>query len=261
MHDPIPDRELMPAADLAVVLTFHAEGAHAAAAIASVQRAVVPLMEAGLRAEVVCVLDAADEPTATCVSSLAQRAGWTIVRTEYRDPGQARNRGVAESTGTFVAIQDGDDYMSREWLLRAYKSANAMAGPAVFHPEYVLAFGDDRQFFQHISTSERAFHPDGLLMFNAWKVQVVAYRDIFVQIPYLPRVQGNARYIYEDWQWHCETLGRGIPHEIVAGTAILYRASARGVQHTDHNTYATFGPTTLFSNRRVLPRSAGRGSP
>jgi hypothetical protein len=244
----------MTAIDVSLVLTFHDEGADAARTMACVRRSIVRLAERALRAEVICVLDMPDQATRACVLPIAEWQGWTAIETAFGDPGLARNAGIAESAGRFIAIQDGDDYMSRDWLVRAYLAGIVAARPVVLHPEYVLAFGASNQFFQHLATSEPAFQADGLLMFNPWKVQVVAPREVFIEVAYLPRRHGGARFVFEDWHWHCETLGRGIGHQIVPGTAILYRASDSGMNTRDLKMRGTFGPTSLFSTDGSLGR-------
>ena len=66
--------------------------------------------------EVVVVDDGSPEPPVPSVESLVASRGWQLVRQPNAGPSAARNRGVREARGEFIAFTDDDCLPEPAWL-------------------------------------------------------------------------------------------------------------------------------------------------
>jgi glycosyltransferase involved in cell wall biosynthesis len=105
-----------------------------------------PFIEVALRSlqqqtavpeQVVVVDDGSTDDTA----AIAERLGATVVRQQQRGPGAARNRGLQEAKGDFVAFLDADDWYAPDKLDRSVNQLRQL-GAACIASDAWLVRGD-----------------------------------------------------------------------------------------------------------------------
>lgn len=207
-------------ADIAVVVTVHEEGRLAHATFASIARAVTRFAAAGGVAEVAVVEARADAATRLYLDEHCPR-DW--VRTVCDgDLSAARNLGIAATRAPVVALIDGDDLWSADWLVQV-RAAVLTAPGDVHHPEVTIFFGAYygvtllQPFEQALSD---AF---ALLEATPFPSTAVAARAVFEACPF-KSLGDEEGFGYRDRHWHCETVASGIAHRPVPGSFYFRRA-------------------------------------
>lgn len=228
--------------DITVTITFHAEGALAIPALASMKSMVETTRREGLVVEACAILDRCDAETRRYV---AINGAWLDVVDEVScgHAALARNTGARIASGRYLAFIDGDDLWGEHWLTRAFQDAteHQCHGGAIWHPEYLFFFTasdfdassittthhpNARSFFRtHSSSLDTDFDWGSLFFANPWSANAFALRDIYLRYPYRSPADG---FGIEDWSWNLETLANDIQHRIVLGTVHLIRMKKVG---------------------------------
>jgi len=227
--------------DVSVVMTFHDEGPLAQQSLNALRRCTEASTRAGLRVEVVAVLDRPSPETARIVMG---QPGIRVVPVDVGDLGISRNLGIAASAGQCVSVIDGDDYWSADWLTACHPLAQA---DVVLRHEWVLMFGERNEFMQQVPQTDELFDADSLLVFNPYVSSCFARREVFERHPYREKRQAATGYGYEDWHWLCETVSAGVTNRVVPGTALFYRQKPSGMLAREREGRAILPPTSLFA--------------
>ena len=177
--------------------------------------------QAGLQVEAVAVLDRADALTRAVVEANGPD-GLRLEEVDFGDLGLARNHGVENAKGHYVAFLDADDLWGTDWLLKAAEAAEARTGATVWHPEVNVYFGAEKRLFVHIDMEDEAFCPPALMVENHWTALSFAERRLYLDNPY-PATNLSEGFGFEDWAWNMQTISRGIVHKVVPGTGHVIR--------------------------------------
>lgn len=237
------------------VVTVHSEGNLAHKTLASIARAIDFAQDRGITCETVVVMDRPTADTVSYVSRspfLSSRA--KVLTTSFGDPGLARNAGIEAATGEFVAILDGDDLYSRNWLVEAYL-LNRENDNFVVHSDVNLFFGTHRLYTRHSDQRDPAFKPSQLLVDNSWSALCFARRDTFLSNPYTETPK-NSGFGYEDWHWNCDAMARGLVHVVARGTVHFIRlksSNSRNLAAREDSVVIRHSP--LFDDRAILSRN------
>lgn len=236
------------APELTAVITFHREGVLAHAALRSYLLSCAKARETGIFMEVVLVLDTADDETISMVCDHPDLVGDEIVvRTDVADSAQARNLGIAQSSGKFVCTLDGDDLVSRDYFQRHVEFARTASERTILHAQVVVSFGMDHRYSWQIDQRTMPFSKDMLISENPWVSAVFARREVFQEIPYVPCFPHKTGFGYEDWHWNCQSVAAGYEHVAVPGTAYFYRLKQSGSINTVNSALkAVMPPSALF---------------
>jgi glycosyltransferase involved in cell wall biosynthesis len=157
--------------DLSVVVNFHREGHLAYPCIQSLNAALFSAKNFGIESELVVVLDRADSATSKAVEDSVHDFSFPLqmLKVDAGDLATARNAGVSASRGEYIALADGDDLYSENWLSVAINQArNApQFEKTVVHPEIAYFFGEDsRIMWSPDSVDLLALGVDSLLWDN-----------------------------------------------------------------------------------------------
>ena len=214
-------------ADVAAIITGHAEGVMAGLSFRSLLDAVEVARAGGLEVDVLVVLD---NPTDAmrAVFAEADRHGATVAEVSYADQGKVRNSAVELVTAEHVAFLDGDDLWSENWLAEAHRVC-AADPQAVAHPELNWFFGGQQNLYFLPDQTDPAFDPALLRIANPWDALCLAPRRAYLEHPFTGRAVADG-YAYEDWHWNLETFLAGFVHRVVPET-IHFKRRREGSQY------------------------------
>jgi Glycosyl transferase family 2 len=239
--------------DITAIVNLHAEGELASSTFASIARAKSFAEGQALVVEALAVLDRPTKDTFHFVESYGGM-DFGLMQVAYGDLGQARNAGVEQARGKWIAFIDGDDLWAENWLAAAHAAATSDARPIIWHPLGLLVFGEQTHLFIHVDTEDDDFDPVVLSMSNYWASQSFAARQVFVTLPY-PKSDLSQQLGYEDWGWNMETLSQGFIHKCVPDTINAYRARSGSLLKATETKKAMPEPTGLF--RHMILRRSG----
>lgn len=213
--------------DLSVIVTAHAEGVMLGATLKSAMVAVDEARIAGLACELLLGLDCATDETRQIAEGPAV-ADWQRHELEFADPFLTRNAMIAAASGRWVALIDGDDLVSANWLARGAGRLASEPPGTVAHPELNVIFDRQTGAFLKIEPGDALFLPEVFYFENYYDLMALAPRETYLRHPFGTR-DVAAGYGYQDWQWAMETLAAGVPHVVVRDTIVFKRRRAGSV--------------------------------
>jgi glycosyltransferase involved in cell wall biosynthesis len=237
--------------DVSLLVTFHAEGILAYSTLNSIDRCRKYAEAAGISIEYVWVLDAInDETRKVLMTHPAATSNVQILEVMHRDLGASRNSGIQIARGTAIAILDGDDYFSTNWIERAWCYLNKYGDDAILHPEFVVNFGAHLAYCWQVDQAGSNYEQDGLLAHNLWTSWTLAKRSVYLECPYSVTHPLQTGFGYEDWHWNCETVASGYEHRLVPETIGFYRRKKSSLVTLTTASGAIIPPTRLFSRKK-----------
>jgi len=247
--------------DISCVVTFHSEGLLAHKTLASIARAIRYASDASINVELVVVADRASHETVSYLERCKWLpAGTRILHAEHGDPGLARNEGIQAACGKYVAILDGDDLYSQDWLLEALR-LNRTNPSFVVHPDYNIYFGAERTISRHPDQRDASFRSWQLLTENAWTALCFARRQVFIDKPYAPTPPSSG-FGYEDWHWNCDAIAAGLVHVVAPGTAHFIRLKLSGSRNAEALEQSrVIRHSTLFDSEALMALDRPRPLP
>ena len=155
-----------------------------------------------------------------------------VFRNNFGDPSESRNFTISKASGKYIALIDGDDIYSPNWLADGYEILRKSKTPIILHTEYDVTFGYDElspriwKMKDSYSLSE-----DYLILFsrNRWSAGTILAKEIAIEHPYKASRRG---YGYEDWTFNVETRFDGIEHKVVPGSVKFYRIRNESTYHS-----------------------------
>lgn len=196
--------------------------------------------------EVIVTMDRPTEAVRKAVSEFNfGKINNTAVTLDYGDLGLSRNHGVSLARGKYVCFLDMDDLFGCRWLRQAYEYARTlererddraaelvkigaahssevqqMVESFVLHQEMNVFFGAQNFLHRHIGDDSPEFDAKDQLQFNLWSALAFAPKSVFERFPYRAARGGIG---YEDFMFNTETLGGGVAHRVVPGSAYMIR--------------------------------------
>jgi glycosyltransferase involved in cell wall biosynthesis len=239
--------------DISLLITFHAEGILAHSTLNSIERCRSYAQTFGLSCEYVWVLDSInDETREVLMNHPAVKGNVRLVEVNHRDLGASRNSGIEAARGSAVAILDGDDYFSENWIERAWHHLAAYGDHAILHPEFVVNFGAHSAYCWQVDQAGQYYERDGLLMNNYWTSWTFARREVYQACPYTVTRPLQTGFGYEDWHWNCETIAAGYEHRLAWGAVGFYRRKKTSLVTATSQSGAVVPPTKLFEPRSTM---------
>lgn len=256
---------------VSVIITAHAEKAH------WLRRAIksVTTQQDAPDFELILILDKPTNEVVNEAGDAARQGACDFVTVFHGDLGESRNEGVRRARGKYIAFLDGDDLFGSRWLRQAYEYARMLenelakkdveaaehgaqtliAESFVLHPEYNIFFGAQNFMHRHIGDDSPEFDAKDLVQFNAWSALAFAPSSVFQRFPYARAANGCG---YEDYDFNVRTLGAGVAHRCVPGSAHMIRMklddSSMATRYVGKNLVI---PAMPLFDRRDLPSATG----
>lgn len=232
--------------DLTVVVTAHNEGLVAHKTMRGVLAGLVKIENAGFSWEIVVNIDNGDMETVNYFKRYKGDARVRVFENSFGDTAPSRNFAIKKARGEFVAVIDGDDLVSDNWMPTALKMLKETDEKMIVHPEAVLTFGVDLK--NNVLTMQKPSYEiekDRLVLLgeNRWCATLMTSKVILQKFPY--RLMG-AGYGHEDYVFDVETVGAGVLHQIAPGTVLFYRRSNKSRLSTSTRGHVTIPYMDLF---------------
>jgi glycosyltransferase involved in cell wall biosynthesis len=245
--------------DITAVINGHTEGLMALSSLQSLARNADAARLAGLKIELIAVLDNPDPLTLEIFESFANlRTDIGLEVVNLGDAGFARNKAASLALGKWISFLDADDLWSDRWLVDAFAAAESDRRQVVWHPAVNVYFGARPHLFLHGDMDDPHFDISTLAYTNPWTALAFVAAEFLRQTPYAG-TDLNRHIGYEDWSWNIEVVNQGGIHKIVPGTAHAIRTKAVSLVSRTTAAGCIAQPTNFF--RHVLDKRVKEVSP
>ncbi|GBQ82178.1 hypothetical protein AA13595_0848 [Gluconacetobacter johannae DSM 13595] len=218
----------MRGVDISIILNVHKEQDLFYPAIRSIEETVDHARLFNIECELVIVLDAPDERTASIVRDYDfSTFGRVVVETvALRSLGLSRNRGIDLARGHYIATADADDLLSYNYLHTMYMALHASPEKAAVFPEYYQAFGGQNyvcRLYPLKKTGVRRLAGShtyvSRLMARRADLKRIRYRDC----------SSHRLYAYEDYDLNLRLVADGFDLLIARDVVVFYRQHDRSI--------------------------------
>ena len=212
--------------DISIVLNLHNEANFLQRTLWSLEETTRFAQHEGLTVEIVVVLDRADAATRDGIEKYGfpSFSASQVIEVDNGSLGLSRNDGISAARGHYIALADGDDLISYNYLYEAYLSVKDEPSKNIAIPEYLYGFGDNRHIVKYFGSRDIdnmsffQYHPYNSRLFCHFSTyENISYRDFRL----------NSGFAYEDWHFNCEALAKGF-FFVVADDAILFYRQRAG---------------------------------
>jgi glycosyltransferase involved in cell wall biosynthesis len=239
--------------DISLVVTFHDEGLLAHSTLNSIDLCRRFAENNGVRTEYIWVMDAVSEETRrVLIRHPSASKDTNIIEVNNHDLGLSRNAGVAKANGDTIAILDGDDYYSKNWIERACAFLSEYGDNAIMHPEVVVSFGVNASYCWQIDQHLNPTAKEAILTNNLWTSWTVARKSVYEDYPYSATKPQSTGFGFEDWHWNCQTISGGMLHRTAPGTVGFYRRKSESLVKNTVMVNALIPTTSLFDPSLIL---------
>lgn len=246
---------------LSIIITAHHEGEIIERAIKSLFVAAKRLKKIDIEYNFLVNVDKGDEETIKSLKKYENRKDFSIFRTEFGDPGLARNSIIKIATGEYVALMDADDMISENWLEVAMKRILVEHGEVLIHPEAELRFDRTKILSLNLRVdSKKDFWLNSLSLFggNKWCSIVLGKKEIFLKNKYSESVHG---FGYEDYYFNCITTGKKIRHLVAPQTTAFLLQKENSVTVKTHLDNDVLPYVNLFNLKKMKIKTKFFGLP
>ena len=202
-------------------------------------------------------LDCADELTAGVANDFKHKnPGFRInlVDVNYRDKGLSRNYLASISSGRYIAVLNGGDLYTQNYLLSAYTKSEESKKPTIYSPKFLICF--DESHYMTVVRESSSVDPVSLFDFNYLPDQYFAPRNAVVKNPYS---SNSGVYSSEGWRWSTQMINDGYEFKVIDDSIYFFRYkedSLGQIYNVKHKTI--IAPTPLFKPTVFIEKA---GSP
>ena len=209
--------------DISVIVTAHTEGLIAHKTILSLIKSIELLKGKypQIKYEIIINLDKSNQETIDYYSRYSDDNSFALYQTNYGNVADARNYAINKARGKYIALIDGDDMVSSNWLLKAYELALTKNGDYILHPNIQIQFDMDlSRIGLWIMGDTLGRERDRIIMtqFNRWVSTLFAPKTVFNTVHYRPPING---YGYEDYLFNADTTAKNIVAGVIQKNALL----------------------------------------
>lgn len=234
---------------LEVIVTAHKEGTLLLPTVKSAFEAVKCLhSKYDVDVNYMLYLDKPDAITKKIAMDIKMKYGIKVYFGKNGDPGRSRLAAINKTKQKYIALLDGDDLWSENWLLSVYRflaeKSKKERKNIVLHPEYNLIFGDHSVLVRQGEPSDPFFDPSFFRIGNFWDALCFAPIKVFIDYPYKDN-DLDAGFAHEDYLWACETYLAGVKHHLIKDTIHFKRRRGGSVSVVAESKKVKVMPTAL----------------
>lgn len=244
--------------NLSVVITAHKEGIYLYKTLLSIQKSLEKLPKTTV--EIIVNLDNPDAETKRVAALCKKRDSRVVTHTvSFGNPADNRNDLIKKAKGTYIAVLDGDDLVSENWLSSAYTMIKKQRKAIILRPEAHVQFGYSEpgySVWKMRSSSDRATDAVQMAYWNLWTNCLMARKTTLETVPFRNAQHG---FGFEDYLFATETVAQGIPNIIVPETALFYRRREYSTSALHVDTILDYSPLFDVDYIKSLPLPQDEG--
>lgn len=208
-----------------VIVTFHNEGLIAHKTMLNLFEILRPFDDEKISYEIILHVDNGDSDTLAYLQRYRDDSRIRIIENSFGNPSDSRNFCVKAARGRYLALLDGDDILSKNFLIDGYHMLEEHSPePVILHVEADITFGigeeGPRIWFMSDSRSDNDEDAANMFTRNRWSAAIILPKSVAIDFPYKPTRDG---YGYEDWVFNMDTRHANIRHLVVPKSVKLYR--------------------------------------
>lgn len=233
---------------VSALITMFREGNLAHPTIKSAIQACEQAMLKGINVELVFVLDSTNNATRTLAEYHETSNSFVRIFEHIEDDlALSRNVAIRNAKGEYVTFLDGDDLWGEDWVWRCYEADQELdqSKQVIWHPHVNVVFENEYQLFYHTDMESSDFDIDFLRIGNYWTSLSFAKRSIYLENPYMKN-NVNEGFGFEDWNWNCNTISKGIIHKTVKHTCHFIRKKKNSMLVEHNSKKCLMTPSNLF---------------
>ena len=218
---------------ISLVVTAHREGILLHKTILSLLDSSRSLESEDIPYEFIINLDNPDPATLDYAKRWRTDERFVIETVSFGNPADNRNDAVKKARGEYITLMDGDDLISKNWLLSAFRLLQEQDKPTVLRPAAHAQFGyEDESVTVWLMRDSSSQDTDAIQMsyWNLWTNALFTTRDILINNPYKASVNG---FGFEDYLLNADMRAKGIAQVTVPETVLWYRNRTVSVS-TEH---------------------------
>ena len=214
--------------DISIVLNLHNEANFLQRTLWSLEETTRFAQHQGLTVEIVVVLDRADAATRNGIKrySFPSFSASQVIEVDNGSLGLSRNDGILIARGNYIALADGDDLVSYNYLYEAYLSVKDEPTKSIAIPEYLYAFGDNRHIVKYFGSEY--IDKTVFFQYHPYNSRSFCHFSIYRNLLYLD-FRLSSGFAYEDWHFNCEAIVRGCIFVTAPDTTLFYRQRSRSL--------------------------------
>ncbi|APY13349.1 hypothetical protein BKD02_02640 [Brucella sp. 09RB8910] len=229
-----------------MVLNLHNEALFLKRTLLSLDEAVKHAVGAGLKIQLVAVLDRADELTQEIMKQhdTSLYAAVTILDVDNGSLGLSRNDGIVAAKGEYIITADGDDLISDNFITDTISTAASGSRECLYFPEFLFGFGEG--YHVNIYRPLNDVTPLAFIAMHPYISRVCAHHSVFERFKY-EDLRLTKGYAYEDWHFNANAVANGLDIQIVPKTILFYRQRKNSLlQQANAMSTRQIAPSNLF---------------
>jgi len=235
---------------LSIIVTLHHEGIIAHKTLLSIEQCLKEFSKP-ITYEIILHVDNGDEDTINYIKQYKKKTGYRIFYNSFGEPSMSRNFSVNKASGDYVLCIDGDDLISKNFIIDGLDILQKTKNEIILHPETNITFGYNEQQPRLWRMSDSfSDDEDTLIMFgrNRWCTGTFLKTSTAKKYPY---ISANKGFGYEDWCFNSDTRAGGVKHLVIPKSTIFHREKTDSTYalHVANHTVVAYTPQ--FETRRM----------
>lgn len=232
-----------------IVMNFHNEEVYAHKSLLGFLRIREYSAKRGNRVDLICVLDNSTMLTEKIVHQFVAEYGShhdQIIKTNFKNPSAARNVGIDHVKTEYLGLCDGDDFFSANRIEKMLLTQTYSQKEILCFPEKLISFGTKIESYTIPNSND--IPKTQMINHHFWILASFGRTSTYQSHYFNESVGKEAKFAYEDWDFHLRCINHGITLIPIQNTYMFYRRKAVSIL-SEHNSYTSFVPPSHFFNQ------------